>query len=103
MSEIQVQDVVDAEGNLHVHNQQGAILNFGFEGIDVSARTYWFEMEQGIRIQLTNGAATDQKVLTISQGELSVGLDKISEYVIVDETDAVHELVLEGKIHVRGF
>ncbi len=100
---MQVPEVLDDNGLFDIHNQQGVQLLLGFEGLDVTARTYWFEISTGFRKQLTNGATSDQKILEITPEELVDLLNKTATYVVLDETSTLHELIMEGQIKVRGF
>lgn len=100
---MQVPEVLNDNGLFDIHNQQGVQLVLGFEGEDVTARTYWFETSTGFRKQLVAGYDDDQKILEISQGELDTLVGRIETYAVVDETNALHELIMEGQIRVRGF
>lgn len=95
--------VLDGTGTIQLHNQQGVQLVFGFEGMDVTGNTYVFRAENGLVKNLVQGAASDQKVLEILTEEFEDSILDIVKYSVTDETDYLHELILEGQIRVRGF
>ena len=97
-----VEPPMDKNGNINIHNQEGGeiVLNFTF---DVSARNYVFETSTGVRINLTTGPSNNDKTLVYTQEQFNVLLGQTVKYAIVDETDATHDLIMEGEMKVRGY
>ena len=97
-----VEPPMDANGNLDIHNQEGGeiVLNFTF---DVSGKTMVLETSTGIRINLTPGPTVNDQTLSYDQGTFEALLGQTASYAIIDETNATHDLIMEGEIKVRGF
>jgi hypothetical protein len=105
---IELAPFFDDDGNVNLHAREGAIAEFSFadaDGVDVDASSWnvFFDVS-GFRKQLTPHA-TDPTllVLTIERGDLNQYLNKLTDYVIVDETDAIPIVIIEGKVRVRGW
>lgn len=101
--------IVTPTGDIQLHNQGAVELSISFTDDlgapqNVAACTMWFEVSNGHRIALTNGATTDIKLLAIAQHALDDILDVVARFVIVDETDTPKHLVkFQGNILVTGW
>ena len=108
MINIQAPTTLDSRGNLSIHAQQGANILIEFFNdanapVDMTGRTVVFETQNSIRITLVAGTNSNEMILPILQGDLDAVLNKVTNFVVLDETDAVHELLWQGQITVRGW
>lgn len=100
--------IVTPDGNIELHNQSSAALTLSFTDSvgavrDVSARTFYFETSNNVRVLLTNGGSTNQKILTIAQHALDLLVGKTLDFVVVDETDALHVIEWLGQVGYTGW
>lgn len=99
---------VTPEGDIIVHNKGAFTYTLQFKDDagnekDVSARSYYFVSSTGLRIMLTTGSKNSEKILVIPQEALRVALKLVTEFAVVDETDALHVIEWSGRLQVRGW
>jgi len=98
---------IDDDGNMHLHTREGGLATLDFQEDDGSPRdmtgaSLFFEVE-GFRKALSAGENASQMILLIERGELNQFRDKVSNYIIIDETGEVPHVLIEGKVIVSGW
>lgn len=98
---------IDDDGLMRVHVKAGGTAVFDFQDDlgaprDMSTAYIWFET-QGLRRRLIVGDLPSQLVLTIQVGELNHLLNDKTQYVILDETGPVPQVLFGGDVLVIGF
>lgn len=105
---IKQQGLVDNAGNLNLNGRTGLNLPLLFRDSDgnpqdVSARVYYFEVQNRLRVQLQPGTSSDMQMLVLTQAQVaSCGTAKPA-FVLRDETDTVPVVKWEGLVLLRGF
>jgi hypothetical protein len=99
---------VDDNGNININNQEKVVIDFFFEvseGVprDMTGRTLNLEVEGAVVIALTNGPETNQMQLTILPEALDGFLDRVVDYIVIDRTADIDEIMAEGRLTVRGW
>lgn len=104
-----VPPIISSEGNLHLHAQQGAKLTLTFKDEDgadkvMVGRTVVFETESGgISVTAQPGDLENQMTLDFPQGTFDALLNTQTKFIVIDTTDANHEIVWAGTLFVRGW
>lgn len=98
---------IDADGNMRLHAREGGVAVIEFQEDDGTPRnvenaSIFFEVE-GFRKELSEGEATNQKILVLERGDLAAFLDRVTDYIILDETGDVPHVIIEGKVIISGW
>lgn len=99
---------IDSSGNMHLHAREGGVAVLTFKDAngdsrDVSASEMFFEVAGFRKALEPHDTDDDKQVLIIERGELNSYLNKISEYVILDETGLVPEVIIGGRVAIVGW
>jgi hypothetical protein len=99
---------VNRDGNIYVHNQAGGSITLQFYDASGVARNMTggvvhFKTDAMAPIVLTNGTQQNEKILTITPGQLSVMLQQKHQFIVVDESVSPPEPVWIGTIMVAGW
>ena len=95
---------VDQSGDMYLHPEGGGVAVYCFQmdngtDRDMSASQVFFQVGT-FRKQLTPGETSNALVLTILPGELNSLQGKKSNFILIDETNTPHLVILEGSIFV---
>lgn len=98
---------IDENGNMQLHAREGGIAVLEFQEDDGTPRDMttaqvFFEVP-GFRKELSAGEQPSQRILIINRGDLVNFLNKVSDFIILDETGAVPHVIIEGKVVVTGW
>lgn len=98
---------IDDSGNMHLHAREGGIAVFDFQEDDGTPRDMtgaqiFFEVP-GFRKALTTGEAPSQLILTLERGDLNSYINKVTDFIVLDETGEVPHVIVEGKLVVDGW
>lgn len=105
-----IPELVDDKGDINVHGRQGAVIVIPFlndDGTarDVSALTMVFECGPALNINLTNGGALNEKVLTLTNDNVkTIAALTNRDFVVLDtSTASTPTPVWVGAVYVYGW
>jgi hypothetical protein len=100
--------IITEEGNIRIHNQEGARIPIFFEDENGDPRvmggvTVAFIGEHGFRRVLEEGVAANEKVLKLRPGDFADQVDKMFEFVVRDESIEEMPTLWRGRVIVEGW
>lgn len=106
-------DLVDREGNIHLHRREGAVIEIAFEDEngnprDVTELPLFLEVRNKFRKELAAGLTSDKRMIILTQEETAFLNASGIEFVVREESQVLDGAVIpdvlwEGKMYGRGF
>lgn len=99
---------IDESANMSIHAREGGYAEFEFQlddgtPRDMSGAAIFFEVE-GFRKQLVpHPTDLSIQILTLDRGDLNSFISRLTTYVILDETEEIPKVVVQGNVRVYGW
>lgn len=105
---IQTPAIVTEDGNILIHNQEGARLPLVFSGEDgadrdMTAATVAFMTSTGFRRELIPGDVSNELVLMLQPLDFAPLIGKMTQFIVRDETTPEKPVIWAGKLFVEGW